>query len=166
MSGKDMQVVKYLPDKLFGFVEDSDSQRVFFHLRVFSSEAAPPDDPPRCAVCPFAPSCLWWDARTPPPIPGEPVRVTLAESGDLEPGDAPPATQVVRLTTPVAHRGIVEVFDASRGFGFVKAEGGKSFHLHRSEILDGRLPIPTQQVMFYAGRREGRPRACHVKVCR
>ena len=41
-----------------------------------------------------------------------------------------------------------------------------SYHLHESEVVDGRLPVTGRQVVFYPGLREGRPRACHVKVCR
>jgi len=57
------------------------------------------------------------------------------------------------------------MFDAQRGFGFVVGEDGVSYHLHTSEILDHKIPLKGQTVMFFPGVRQGRPRACHVKVC-
>jgi len=98
-----------------------------------------------------------------PPILGEQVEVEvdLDQDGDK----APRASKVRRLTTPKACYGKVETFDPFRGFGFVRDDHGVSYHLHKSEVIDGRIPATGHQVVFYAGVRQGRPRACHVKVC-
>jgi len=161
--GTMMVVTKYLPDKLFGFAEGSDL-RVFFHLRVFTTAAFLPQAPYRCLTCPQAPRCQWGHI-TPPPILGEQVQVTVAEGSTQTSGQDPPATQVIRVAAPEGRSGVVETFDPDRGYGFILGGDDKSYHLHRSEILDGRLPIQGQRVVFYAGMREGRPRACHVRVC-
>ena len=156
-----MRVQKYIPAKLYGFCEDSDSGRqVFFHLRMF--ELGPTLDLDRCLMCPRD-GCTWLQ-YPPPPILGEEVDV-LVDWELAKPGQAPRAQRVHRLHTPQALSGKVEIFDPHRGFGFVMGEDGESYHLHKSEILDNRLPLPGQLVMFYAGIRQGRPRACHVKVC-
>jgi hypothetical protein len=32
-------------------------------------------------------------------------------------------------------------------------------------LLEGRIPRVGQIVMFYGGTRQGKPRACHVRIC-
>ena len=157
-------VTKYIPDRLFGFATSDTGQQVFFHLGAFNPQFGPPEIP-RCEKCPRE-GCTW--ASTPPaPILGEPVEVLLDDAHPQEPeeGHAPRAVRVTRLTKPLALTGMVETFDAQRGYGFVRGSDGISYHLHRSEIIESRIPLPDQTVMFYAGVRENRPRACHVRVC-
>ena len=153
---------KYIPEKLYGFCRGDDGFDVFFHLAVFH----PGGDVPvaRCSNCSGYPRCqVTGDA--PPPILGESVLVE-SDAGHPE-KKAPRAQRVERLVTPQMIVGVVELFDTQRRYGFVKGSDQVSYHLHESEIVDGRLPIVShQQVVFFPGEREGRPRACHVKVCR
>lgn len=155
-----MKVHKYIPDRLFGFCVDGAGGQVFFHLASFH-----PGDAivKRCANCPSS-GCSWVDTP-PPPILGEEVDVTLDESVPTQEGRAPRAVRVERVAQPKALEGIVDMFDGHRGFGFVVGEDGVSYHLHTSEILDRKIPRKGQTVMFFPGTRQGRPRACHVKVC-
>ena len=141
-----MQVVKYIPDRLYGFVaEAGSSNEVFFHLGAFD---------PR------------WDARfqglTPPPILGEYVQVTLPDTPTSGNDRAPRAIRVQRLLEPVLLSGQVEAFDPHRGYGFVKGADGVTYHLHRSEMVDGHMPFQGDPVQFYAGKRQDKQRACHV----
>lgn len=155
-----MRVHKYIPDRLFGFCVDDSGNQVFFHLAVFHPGAATIK---RCRKCPSE-GCSWVDAP-PPPILGEEVEVTLDSTNPPPEGRAPRATRVERVSEPSAVEGLVDMFDAQRGFGFVVGEDGVSYHLHTSEILDHKIPLKGQTVMFFPGVRQGRPRACHVKVC-
>lgn len=155
---------KYLPDKLYGFIRCSSGDQevdVFFHLAVFQ----PGDevDVVRCSSCTGLPQCRL-GVEPPPPILGERLRV---EYEPVPPGGkAPRATRVERLDPPRMILGVVESFDHQRRYGFVKGDDDVTYHLHESEIVDGRLPLVNGRVVFYAGWREGRPRACHVRVCR
>lgn len=157
-----MFVTKYIPDKLFGFLEGSIGE-VFFHLGVFRSDYR--SEPfPSCLKCLRQESCYWVNG-VPPPILGESVDVEIDLTQAAIPGKAPRALSVVRLTDPVAVHGRVESFDHLRGFGFVRGDNQSVYHLHRSEVQDGKIPLVGQSVVFYAGIRQGKPRACHVKVC-
>lgn len=137
----------YNPSKLYGFAKsDATGGEVFFHLETFwpgepDAEGQPP----------------------PPPVQGEEVSVDY--DPDAGTGDRPPrAHRVERVEPPVQLQGAVERFDEKAGWGFVRGDDGTSYHLHRSEVLDGRLPLVPSRVAFYAGARKGRPRACYVKV--
>jgi cold shock CspA family protein len=157
-----MRVSKYLPEKLYGFTEgSSEADQVFFHLGAFDPKGAWMRTP-RCSLCPRN-GCSWALAA-PPPILGELVEVTLCDGPQPE-GKAPKALRVERMVAPQAISGTVETFDSQRGYGFLKGDDGKSYHLHRSEVAEGRIPLPGQLVMFYAGIRQGKPRACHVRIC-
>ena len=156
-----MRIHKYIPDRMFGFVVDDSGQEAFFHLGVFDPGSVWVTHP-RCATCP---SKCPWSTFPPPPILGEEVDVILDPDQDKEPGKAPKATRVTRRVGPPALFGTTHSFDRQRGYGFVTGEDGVSYHLHASEILDGRIPRPGQGVMFFAGVRQAKPRACHVKVC-
>lgn len=139
---KRMRVLKYLPKKLFGFVVDDEGQQVFFHIRAFK----------------------WGDFPTnPPPIIGEEVDVEYDEGGPSN-GKAPKARTVYRLSEPRPAFGIVDDFNEKRGYGFIKSEDGRSHYLHRSEMKDGRLPMPGMVVTFFEGFKQGRPRACYVSL--
>jgi cold shock CspA family protein len=155
-----MRVHKYIPDRLFGFCEDESGKQVFFHLAVFHPGDAGVKP---CSKC-LSAGCSWVDAP-PPPILGEEVEVTIDVSGTAQEGKAARALHVERVHAPKAIEGTVDMFDGQRGFGFVMGEDGVSYHLHTSEILDKRIPRRGQTVMLFAGTRQGRPRACHVKVC-
>ena len=156
-----MRVSKYVPAKLYGFTTDPETgQQAFFHLGVFRPGEGWIEHH-RCGVC-SREGCSW--VNPPPPILGELVRVEV----DFNIGEderTPRATKVERLTPPLAVEGIVEAFDFARAFGFARGDNNISYHLHKSELLEDRIPIVNQRVMFYAGTRQGRPRACHVKVC-
>ena len=132
-------VTKYIPEGLYGFLEDGEGRRAFFHLSEF--------DP---------------GVGGPPPIIGEPVEV-----GRLDPnGDKSlRARGVVRLRSPEALVGKVSRFDPNTGYGFAVVEG-KQFYLHRSEFAQGELPRIGMKVSFFAGDpKTGQvPRACYATV--
>lgn len=139
---KRMRVLKYVPAKLYGFVVDEDGAHIFFHIRAFN----------------------WGDYHThPPPIIGEEVDVEYDPGGPSN-GKAPKARHVYRLAAPRASFGIIEDFNEQRGYGFIKTEDGRSHYLHRSEMTDGRLPMPGMVVTFFEGFRQGRTRACYVSL--
>jgi len=138
-----MAICKYIPQKLYGFALSKSGQEVFFHLGAFQ----PGDygfDPP------------------PPPILGERVLVTFTETTTGK--STLRANRVVRTQRPLPLKGTIESFDPTRGYGFIRGDDGIAYHLHRSEVMNGRLPLANQKVQFYAGTRQERPRACHVKV--
>lgn len=157
-----MRVTKYLPEKLYGFCRGGVEAEVFFHLATFQPGADLLASA-KCARCPGLPHCQE-SLTAPPPILGEEVQVTFEHDGTS--GKAPRATLVVREKPPVLMLGTVESFDAVRRYGFLLGTDQVSYHLHQSEITDGRLPLKGTQATFFPGVREGRPRACHVKVCR
>lgn len=155
-------VHKYIPEKLYGFVADLETgHEVFFHLGAFRSGIL--SVPGSIFPC-RRHLCSWPDAA-PPPILGEPVTLLLPSDQIPGQGRAPKALQVNRLTSPSPLTGTVETFDAGRGFGFIQGTDGTGYHLHRSEVLDGRIPVVGQTGVFFSGLRQGRPRACHVRLC-
>lgn len=160
VSFRRMRVEKYIPDRLFGFLIDLTGQQVFFHLAVFLAGEPPPH---KCPPCPVQ-NCVWADAPA-PPILGELVDVEVEIPTENQEGKAPKATRVIRVNPATPLNGTVSIFDAPRGFGFLRGEDGVEYHLHNSEIIDRKLPVIGQHCMFYPGVRQGRPRACHVKVC-
>lgn len=151
-------IQKYIPDKLYGFaLNGSSNQEVFFHLGVFRpGKMNLPETAPPCK------QCAWPDVP-PPPILGESVDVEVATRASDE--RAPKATSVTRILPPTPLSGIIETFDAARGFGFIAGSDGQTYHLHRSEVLEGRQPVTGAITIFFPGLRQNRPRACHVKVC-
>lgn len=141
-----MQVTMYNPAKLYGFARSADTgAEVFFHLEVFRPGVSDGPEPP------------------PPPVAGELVTVEYDPS-TAEEGKPPRASKVVRAHPQVLLQGRVDQFDEGRGWGFITGADGKSYHLHRSEVLDGRLPLPGGRVSFFGGSRRDRPRACYVRV--
>lgn len=158
-----MQVVKYIPDRLYGFLSDGSSRDAFFHLGVFRPGNEWGGKHPQCSICSQV-GCIWPESP-PPPILGEWVEVEVDFDQTSDSEKAPRADRVERLSVPRAVKGTVETFDAQRGYGFVVGDDGESYHLHKSELVEDRIPRPTQVVMFYAGVRRNRPRACHARVC-
>jgi cold shock CspA family protein len=142
-----MRVALYAPDRLYGFCE-GDGERVFFHLEVFAVGRWSGIDEP------------------PPPILGEEVRVEFDPETPRSSGRAPRAKRVERVAAPLPIEGVVDTFHPETGWGFAAGDDGVSYYLHRSEVLNGRLPLPGQRVRFYGGFKRGRPRACHVRVGR
>ena len=128
------KVLKFFPEKLYGFVERPGGGEAYFHQEHFH--------PGR-----------WADVG---PLPGEPVDAWFSEDGKR-------ATRVERKEAPSLCFGSVVSFDSKGGWGFIRAEGGEYF-LHRSEVLRGLLPAAGQRVRFYSGRKNGQPRACYVSL--
>lgn len=137
----ELRISKYIPNRMFGFCgTEQNPNEVFFHLASFVS----------------GPSKI-------PPILGERVLVSM----DISQGQinvAPKAIQVVRCEEPIVLEGVVESFDYVRGFGFIRGVDGIVYHLHRSEFVYSRDPDVGSRVMFVAGTRQDKPRACHIKV--
>lgn len=141
-----MRVVMYSAARLYGFASPEGSEEeVFFHLESFHHGEFTTTEP------------------GPPPIVGEMVEVEYIP-GSGRGGGAPRASRVVRAEPPEALVGTVESFDERKGWGFIKADNGQDFYLHRSEVEGGRLPLPGRRVSFFRGFRQGRPRACHVRL--
>lgn len=113
---------------------DGNGQSLFFHLSSFKP----------------------YHAETVPPIAGETVDVTLTPEGKVK--------EIHRTGLPLPLEGVVVTFDQKMGFGFLRSEDNLLFFLHRSEIVDGRLPRPQQRVRFYSGSRDGKLRACYVEI--
>jgi cold shock CspA family protein len=136
------KIIKYLPEQLYGFTADEAGFQVFFHIRAFH----------------------WGSFPTfPGPIIGEKVDVEYNPE-TLPNGKAPKARRVHRLNEPVASFGVIEDFNESKGFGFIRTEDGRSHYLHRSEVKGGRLPMPGMEVTFFEGFRQGRTRACYITL--
>ena len=156
-----MFISKYIPEKLYGFAVDSADYQVFFHLGNFH-----PGEvwaiPSKCHQC-SQKNCNVL-LGPPPPVLGEEVEV-LIDNPDHLPDKAPKADRVTRILVPKPLQGTVEIFDHHRGFGFVKGDDNQSYHLHKSEFLDNRIPRIGQVIIFYGGSRQNKPRACHVKIC-
>jgi cold shock CspA family protein len=138
-----MRVEMYAPEKLYGFAE-TEVDRVFFHLETFIGGTWPGIE------------------ASPPPLVGERVRVTFTPNPD---SDKPPrASLVERVEAPVQVDGVVDSFNTTRGWGFIKGSDGVSYYLHRSEVPGGKLPLPNQEASFFVGFKRGRPRACYVRL--
>jgi cold shock CspA family protein len=135
-----LTVSKYIPKELYGFLEGA-GQRVFFHLSEFDPLGGPP------------------------PIIGEQVEVgqiELVESKSYR------ARSVRRVLRTEHLTGTVTRFDHRVGYGFVTV-GREQFFLHRSDLLDGSLPLVGAVVEFYVAgsiRPSARPRACHARLLR
>ena len=156
-----MRVCKYIPSKMYGFVRPEAGQDVFFHLKEFQPGAEPPPHVycERCAL----EECSWV-TTPPPPLLGEEVNVVLSPREAI-PNKAPRASSVQRLVIPTPLKGVVDLFNVGEGWGFIEGDDGNAYHLHKSEVLENRIPLPGWTVMFYPGVRLDKPRACHIKVC-
>jgi cold shock CspA family protein len=90
--------------------------------------------------------------------PGEPLplsgeRVELCFLGDRISG-------VQRLELPICRTGRVKSFDSRKGWGFVE-DPSQIYFLHRSEMLLPWIPLIGDRVQFWAGERDGKPRALY-----
>jgi len=138
------RVHKFLSGQDYGFLINEEGTEVYFHIEVFNPGS--------------------FTATPVPPLQGELVEATVSETPRPN-GKAPKAKRVVRLEAPEQLIGAVEAFNPKTGFGFIVGENGKSYYLHRSEVKDGRLPLPGKQTRFYVGAKQGdRPRACSVEI--
>jgi len=158
-----MRIHKYLPDRIYGFAIGDDGRQVFFHLGSFDPGPLP-EIGGSCNECP-AKGCAW--SQTPaPPIIGEEVDV-LVDMPDGPTDKAPRAERVTRIHDAAPLFGVVDNFDHMKGFGFIRLndEEEAEYHLHKSEMLEGKVPLVGQRVSFYGGTRQDRPRAVHVQVC-
>jgi cold shock CspA family protein len=139
-----MRVTMYNPTRLYGFAKAGQGgAEVFFHLESFQPGVG---------------------QDAPPPILGEEVLVECAPNAPRHDDKPPRAQRVTRTVEPTLLTGTVESFNDQKQWGFVMGSDNVSYHLHRSEVLAGRLPIEGARVSFYGGARKGRPRACYVKV--
>jgi cold shock CspA family protein len=161
-----MHVAKYVPSGLYGFAEDGDGHRVFFHMGCFQPGREISDVSATSLT--GCDGCTCDGAPVPsPPILGEEVDVHLPEGVEFDTGgeEAPRAERVERVNTPQVVWGVVDAFYAARGYGFIVGEDQLSYYLHRSEVLERRMPLKGHRAVFYAGFRQGKPRACHVRIC-
>lgn len=137
------RITMYSPAQMFGFARNlSTGQDVFFHLGDFRWISGMP---------------------RPPPVVGEWVEVEFDPSKQV--GDKPPkASRVTRLAQPEFLGGTVDQFDVDRGYGFITADDGKSYYLHRSDVDEGGIPVKGERVEFFAGFKRGKPRACYITI--
>jgi cold shock CspA family protein len=158
-----MRVVKYIPNRLFGFVMDTnDGVEVYFHLGDFDPKGPWPGVVPH--NCPRVPAKPFnW--TSPPPILGEPVEVILRTPNVVDYARAPKASRVTRIEAPVFLHGQVDSFNPQHGYGFVNGSDGVSYYLHVSEMLEGHFPKTGDNIMFFAGSKQGKNRACHAHIC-
>jgi cold shock CspA family protein len=129
---------------MYGFLKDEKGREVFFHLGAFEPGGRKEEPVP--------------------PIPGELVEAEV-DFDSAEESKAARARRVCRLQEPVPLYGTVDKYDQMSGYGFVVEHQTKdSYFLHKSEIRGGKAPLVGDEIEFYAGLREGRPRAFHVLV--
>ena len=142
-----MRVRKYIPEKMYGFAASKEGN-VFFHLSVFKT---PLED---INIIP------------PPPVVGEEIDVVLDSLLTQE--MTPRAKRIQRKQKLKRLEGVVEFFNAKKGFGKISTTGGDEYFLHRSEVRDGKLPLAGHEVFFFAieVEEQDKPRACHVEIRR
>lgn len=155
-----LQVQKYLPMRMYGFLASGTSPQYFFHLRVFRP-GTPLATSEACRSCQHDP-CAWLKVP-PPPIIGETVEATLET--DPEHPENFRASRVDRIIQPIPLAGTVDTFDAPRGYGFLRGSDGRTYYLHRSEVVEGRIPLVGQAVRFFVAEQRDKARACHIKIC-
>ncbi len=138
-----MRVTMFTPEQSYGFAKNSETgSQCFFHLANFS----------------------WLRGYMDPlPVVGECVLVEYDPEKPLK-GNAPRASRVTRLSQPPQHLGTVDSFDVQRGYGFIIAENGTSFYLHRSDVVENLIPVVGKRVQFWEGFKRNKPRACYCEV--
>lgn len=137
-----MKVRKYIHERHYGFLSDNQGREVFFHASVFDGGQK---------------------EGSPPPVAGEEVLVSVDFEGTSA-EVAARASRVRRLAEPPLLEGVVSSFNSDRGFGFIEGEDEITYYLHRSEVLDGRLPLSGAKVHFRVSQQKHRARACYVDV--
>lgn len=135
-----MLVEVYSPSGGYGFCVGEGTPRVYFAADAFTRTAA--DEPP--------------------PVLGERVDVRDVRPS-TDPKKAAKAKQVIRLTPPTKVAGQVQSFDHRAGWGFVAGADDKQYFLHRSDMVQPWLPLVGDRVVFFAGYKGERPRACYVR---
>lgn len=137
-----MIVRKYLPNKNYGFLVDSNERQAFFHE-----------------------SCFERGSRdsSPPPVTGERVLVSVdfSNTGDK---NVPRAVRIRRIREPYLLEGRVIAFSPDRGYGFIEGPERVSYYLHRSEIKGEESPEIGDTVRFYVGELERGARASYVEL--
>ena len=130
------QIKMYNPEGLYGFLSNPEGSDLHFHLSSFDPGSYSGDFPI-------------------PPIVGETVEVVVENNK---------VVQCNRITTPSVREGVVKWFDSDKGYGFIEFES-KQIFLHRSEVLEGRLPLKGRRVSFYMADGENKSdRACYISV--
>lgn len=99
-----------------------------------------------------------------PPLPGEPVEIIVKDEPVAE-GQSPKAAMVRRVSAPVEVLGRIRSFDVRTGWGFIEDEHARVCFLHRADMLDNRVPVIGDDVVFYEGvsGKGQRVRACGVR---
>lgn len=137
-----MKIRKYIPDRYYGFLVDSMEREAFFHVSSF--EAGMNED-------------------NPPPVPNEEVLVTVDfENSKKE--HVPRAKRVRRLQDPHKLTGKIISFNIDKGYGFVQTEDELTYYLHRSEVVDGTLPMVGRECVFYTSEKVRGARASYVEI--
>jgi len=159
-----MRIYRYLPERMYGFaiLEDT-KQQVFFHLGSFDP-GVKWETPSYCGSCPVQ-DCSW-SKTAPPPVAGEVVDVKVDLDDIREGASAPRASRVTRVDTQEPIKGKIKTFDNQRGYGFLEDAEGDTHYVHKSDIIGNRIPAIGQVAMFFSGRRDGKTRSCHVRLCK
>lgn len=129
------EVVKFLPEKLYGFCQGPDGDEVFFHAQDFHR------------VVPGGPL----------PILGEKVSVEVAATSQ---GRRPRANRVLRMQVPCSAEGTVKSFDSNRGWGFVDFGEVEPAFFHMSDRAIPWMPVIGSRIQFFVGYKSGRARVC------
>lgn len=60
-------------------------------------------------------------------------------------------------------KGTVKFFNSGKGFGFIAAEDGKEYFVHKSEVQDGAMLGENDSVTFDVAQGDKGPKATNVK---
>ena len=137
-----MKVRKYIPNKYYGFLIDSNNREAFFHTSVFEAGAA---------------------EDSPPPVPNEEVLVTINFDSNSK-DKVQKASRVRRLQPPWHLEGVVSFFNAEKGYGFIETDDKITYYLHRSEVLGGTLPLVGRKCSFYTSQKIRGARASYITI--
>lgn len=94
------------------------------------------------------------------------VELPDGQEPSAQKGKVPRALRVSRLDPVSVLLGQVSEFSSVKGHGHVVTREGQTYWLHRSEVQDGILPVPGMTMVFLAGTRQNKSRACHARTCR
>ena len=159
-----MLILKYLPERMYGFaVLENTEQQVFFHLGSFDPGKEPVNPHKYCLAC--SQTHCDWAYMSPPPVAGEPVDVEVDLTSIPEGTAVPRAKRVIRIEQQIPLKGVIKTFDNQRGYGFIECVDGTTHYIHKSDIIGKRFPMIGHTVMFFAGQKKDKTRACHVRLC-